>query len=192
MTFEKITLFSNDISREFEIFTKLGFECIEQNKAYYKFIINNTIFSINNRQKAVFTNYLLKFELDDISFELVNSLKFENYITFKTNKNENIEIESNDKNGFLFQFSKSNKELQNRNEKLNYNLISLNCNTEFVVEYTTEIIENVIISNNIFDIKLNSDNSKLSQNTPISILTNKGDFKENLIFSGKGLVTTKI
>ncbi len=35
MTFEKITLFSNDISREFEIFTKLGFECIEQNKAYY-------------------------------------------------------------------------------------------------------------------------------------------------------------
>jgi hypothetical protein len=192
MTFEKITLFSNDISREFEIFTKLGFECIEQNKAYYKFIINNTIFSINNRQKAVFTNYLLKFELDDISFELVNSLKFENYTTFKTNKNENIEIESNDKNGFLFQFSKSNKELQNRNEKLNYNLISLNCNTEFVVEYTTEIIENVIISNNIFDIKLNSDNSKLSQNTPISILTNKGDFKENLIFSGKGLVTTKI
>ncbi len=192
MTFEKITLFSNDISREFEIFTKLGFECIEQNKAYYKFIINNTIFSINNRQKAVFTNYLLKFELDDISFELVNNLKFENYTTFKTNKNENIEIESNDKNGFLFQFSKSNKELQNRNEKLNYNLISLNCNTEFVVEYTTEIIENVIISNNIFDIKLNSDNSKLSQNTPISILTNKGDFKENLIFSGKGLVTTKI
>ncbi|MFY8159728.1 MAG: hypothetical protein ACOVNU_00220 [Candidatus Kapaibacteriota bacterium] len=192
MTFEKITLFSNDISREFEIFTKLGFECIEQNKAYYKFIINNTIFSINNRQKAVFTNYLLKFELDVISFELVNSLKFENYTTFKTNKNENIEIESNDKNGFLFQFSKSNKELQNRNEKLNYNLISLNCNTEFVVEYTTEIIENVIISNNIFDIKLNSDNSKLSQNTPISILTNKGDFKENLIFSGKGLVTTKI
>jgi hypothetical protein len=134
-------------------------------------------------------------EVNESSYELVNNLKFENYSISKTNTNENneiIEIESNDKNGFLFQFSKSNKELQNHNEKLNYSLISLNCNTEYNSETNTTFIENGIISNKFFDIKLNSENPKLCLNTPISILINQSEYKENLIFSGKGLVTTKI
>ena len=209
MKFEKITLFSNNISREFEIFTKLGFECIEQNKAYYKYILNETLISINNRQKGVFTNYLLKFEIDNNSFEFLKNLKFDNYKVSISNQNDNetinstemILIESNDNNGFIFQFAKSNDELQFQNENLKYKLISINCKTTFQTNSDTNnsneqnkngVIENGNIIGETFNINLNSDNQKLSENTPISILIKLNEYKDNMIFSGKGLVVTKI
>lgn len=222
MNFEKVTLFASNVENESKLLKIFGFDITEQNKVYNKHNINNTVFSVNNRQKGITTNYLFEFEINANSKNILIETLEKNNITFFLSgiSNNVLEISEND---FKYRFEVINKELKFKNEVIEYNLVSLSLNTVLNENNLLELNQKLNLTQNKntlllncleFDITLylnQNENSvtalnmqKLSDKTPISLLMSIDDNYEQsieginnklnytVIFSGQSAIVTEI
>lgn len=194
MTFKKITLFTNNIELDSIFFGEvLGIEKLETNKSYNKFIIDDIIFSINNRQKGLTTNYFFEFKVNNLIFEKVieqlNKLKLildirskdklifslNNFIfsltiiDFPVNEDKNYTLEDIT---FVSSFDKTQLEaykeyihITNENDNI-YKLESEKFRVN-IADSVEDIPLYLIIKNDI------SGDFEISKNTPISIIINQ-------------------
>lgn len=201
MNFEKITLFTNNIELDSILFEEvLGLEKSEINKSYNKFIINDIIFSINNRQKGLETNYFFEFQFDkkdydgiseklnkltlkidirlkDILIFSINNFIFSlNFVDLQNDMEQNFKL-----NEISFVSSFDRNQL---NEYKNYvNIISSDndkntLKSNNLVINIVDKVENISIYS-IIQKEISSD-LEISINTPISIITNQQSAESEL------------
>lgn len=194
MTLKKITLFSNNIDLDTIFFIDiLGLEKLETNKSYNKFIINDVIFSINNRQKGQKTNYFFEFNLNKSFYEEIKEKLNKLKTTFFININDNLIFSLND---FIFSLNFQESRIKDNYFDLKeisfvstFDISQLEIYKDFIYILNDNDNDNFRIetknlnicnAKNVEDINLYSliksninINLEISKSTPISVLINQ-------------------